>query len=156
MANQRPRGARPTDRRQYPIAVFDSGLGGISVLRCLLEELPGEDYLYFGDSANAPYGTRPEEEVRELSEAALRFLMGKDCKAAVMEVSSQGLMLNRTGGIRYDIGVFTNISPDHIGPNEHKSFEEYLMWKSKLFTQCRVGIVNIDDPHAQDIMANAE
>ena len=52
------------------IAVFDSGVGGISVLRHLLRYLPGERYLYFGDSANAPYGSRTTEEVRQLTLAA--------------------------------------------------------------------------------------
>ena len=53
------------------IAVFDSGVGGISVLKELVREMPREDYLYFGDSANAPYGTRSTEEVRELTLADL-------------------------------------------------------------------------------------
>ena len=56
------------------IAVFDSGVGGISVLRHLLRTMPGERYLYFGDSANAPYGSRTTEEVRELTLAAVRKL----------------------------------------------------------------------------------
>lgn len=54
-----------------------------------------------------------------------------------MEVSSQGLMHSRVDCIDFDIGVFTNISPDHIGEGEHASFEEYLMWKSMLFKKCR-------------------
>ena len=56
------------------IAVFDSGVGGISVLRQLVKLLPGERFLYFGDSANAPYGTRPTEEVRALTFAAVERL----------------------------------------------------------------------------------
>ena len=56
------------------IAVFDSGVGGISVLRHLLRYLPGERYLYFGDSANAPYGSRTTEEVRQLTLAAAEKL----------------------------------------------------------------------------------
>ncbi len=56
------------------IAVFDSGVGGISVLRHLLRYLPGERFLYFGDSANAPYGSRSTEEVRQLTLAAAKFL----------------------------------------------------------------------------------
>ena len=56
------------------IAVFDSGVGGISVLRHLLRYLPGERFLYFGDSANAPYGSRSTEEVRQLTLAAAEFL----------------------------------------------------------------------------------
>ncbi|MDE6063817.1 MAG: UDP-N-acetylmuramoyl-L-alanyl-D-glutamate--2,6-diaminopimelate ligase, partial [Lachnospiraceae bacterium] len=55
------------------------------------------------------------------------------CECVVMEVSSQALKLGRTAGIQFDYGVFNNLSPDHIGPNEHDSFEEYLACKSLLF-----------------------
>ena len=74
------------------------------------------------------------------------------CQVAVMEVSSQGLKLHRTAGILFDIGIFTNLAPDHIGPNEHDSFEEYLECKSRLFCQCRTGIVNLDDSHCAQIL----
>ncbi len=67
-----------------PIAVFDSGVGGISVLRALIEEMPNENYWYYGDSANAPYGTKSLEKVRELTVAHVdRFLM-KGAKAIVV------------------------------------------------------------------------
>lgn len=67
------------------IAVFDSGLGGISVLRHLLRLMPGERYLYFGDSANAPYGSRSTSEVRALTLAAAEKLMAeKPLKALVL------------------------------------------------------------------------
>ena len=59
------------------IAVFDSGVGGISVLRHLVRQMPGERYLYFGDSANAPYGSRSTEEVRRLTLAAAEKLMAQ-------------------------------------------------------------------------------
>ncbi len=71
----------------------------------------------------------------------------------VMEVSSQALMLHRTQGFLFDYGIFTNLEPDHIGPNEHASFEEYLACKSLLFRQCRVGIVNGDDVHCEQVIA---
>jgi UDP-N-acetylmuramoyl-L-alanyl-D-glutamate--2,6-diaminopimelate ligase len=61
-------------------------------------------------------------------------------------------MQERVGAIVYDIGVYTNISPDHIGPNEHASFEDYLHCKGMLFRQCRVGIVNGDDEHVQQVL----
>ena len=51
------------------------------------------------------------------------------CDTVVMEVSSQGLMLHRTQGFVFDYGIFTNIEPDHIGPDEHKDFEEYMHCK---------------------------
>lgn len=71
--------------REGYIAVFDSGLGGISVLRHLLRLMPGERYLYFGDSANAPYGSRATSEVRDLTLAAAEKLMAeKPLKALVL------------------------------------------------------------------------
>ena len=66
------------------IAVFDSGVGGISVLRHLRRELPNERFLYFGDSANAPYGTRPTDEIRALTLAAAEALMARGLKALVI------------------------------------------------------------------------
>ena len=66
------------------IAVFDSGVGGISVLRQLIAQMPGERYLYFGDSANAPYGTRPTEQVRELALGCADALMERGIKALVV------------------------------------------------------------------------
>ena len=72
------------NRKEDYIAVFDSGVGGISVLRQLLRFLPGERYLYYGDSANAPYGTRPTEQVRKLSLAVAEKLMARGLKALVV------------------------------------------------------------------------
>ena len=66
------------------IAVFDSGVGGISVLRELMALMPGENYLYFGDSANAPYGTRPTEQVRDLTLAVAESLFSRNIKALVV------------------------------------------------------------------------
>lgn len=74
------------------------------------------------------------------------------CDSVVMEVSSQGLMLHRTAGIMFEIGIFTNLEPDHIGPAEHSSFEEYLECKARLFKQCRLGILNADDKHLEEIL----
>ena len=72
------------ERAELPVAVFDSGLGGISVLRALVRRMPGEDFLYFGDSANAPYGVRPVAEVRELTQSVIARLYARGIKAAVI------------------------------------------------------------------------
>ena len=85
----------------------------------------------------------------------LRDMVDNGCKAVVMEVSSQGLMLDRVAGVDFDYGIFTNLSKDHIGPNEHASFEEYRDWKAKLFTLCKVGIFNVDDANAAYMMEHA-
>ena len=73
--------------------------------------------------------------------------------SVVMEVSSQALMQHRCQGFVYDIGVFTNLSPDHIGPDEHSSLEEYIDCKAMLFKQCKVGIANLDDEHFDRIVS---
>jgi UDP-N-acetylmuramoyl-L-alanyl-D-glutamate--2,6-diaminopimelate ligase len=74
------------------------------------------------------------------------------CKCVVMEVSSQGLMMDRVAGFTFDYGVFTNIEPDHIGPNEHKDFNDYMSAKSLMFQKCKLGILNIDDEHFEQIL----
>ena len=71
-------------RREDFIAVFDSGVGGISVLRELMAVLPQEKYLYYGDCANAPYGTRSTQEVKELTLAAAQMLFSRGIKALVV------------------------------------------------------------------------
>lgn len=78
------------------------------------------------------------------------------CEYCVMEVSSQGLMLNRVAGIDFDYGIFTNLSPDHIGDNEHRSFEHYMECKKMLFQMCKVGIFNRDDEHYHDMIQNVK
>ncbi len=67
-----------------PIGVFDSGLGGISVLGELRRLMPGERFLFFGDDENAPYGVRPEEEVYRLTKAGAEKLFTAGCKAVVL------------------------------------------------------------------------
>lgn len=77
------------------------------------------------------------------------------CDCVVMEVSSQGLMLHRTAGIPFEIGIFTNLGHDHIGPNEHADFEDYKRCKGLLFKQCRLGIANVDDEYFEDVFSQA-
>lgn len=101
-----------------------------------------------GDKCIPAANTTPESFViqqyfKEMADAG--------CDCVVMEVSSQGLMLHRTQGFVFDFGIFTNIEPDHIGPNEHTDFTHYLTCKSLLLKQCKVGIVNRDDKHFEQI-----
>ncbi len=70
--------------RQSPIGFFDSGMGGISILRQARRILPGEDYLYYGDSAHAPYGDRSAAEVEDLCFRAVEHLLAQDAKAIVV------------------------------------------------------------------------
>lgn len=104
-----------------------------------------------GDEHIPAKNTTPESYVLQEYFAKM---VEKGIDTVVMEVSSQALMMHRSAGFVFDIGVFTNIEPDHIGPNEHSDFDDYMNCKGLLFKQCRLGIVNGDDPHCEDVIAN--
>ena len=102
-----------------------------------------------GDKRIPSANTTPESyRVQEL----FKEMVDEGLDAVVMEVSSQALMLHRVSGFTFDIGVFTNLEPDHIGEHEHKDFADYMHCKSLLFRQCRLGIFNGDDEHLEGIM----
>ena len=107
-----------------------------------IETIIGEEHI---PSANTtPESYLVQQYFAKMAEAG--------CDSVVMEVSSQGLMLHRTAGFTFDIGIFTNLESDHIGPNEHKDFEDYLRCKALLFKQCKTGIFNADDQHMEQIL----
>lgn len=111
--------------------------------------LIGTIEVIIGDEVIPAANTTPESYVVQ---EYFRRMADAGCDCVVMEVSSQGLMLHRTQGFVFDYGIFTNIEPDHIGPNEHRDFDHYLSCKSMLLRQCRVGIVNRDDEHFDRII----
>lgn len=117
---------------------FPTGLIGT------IETIIGEERI---PSAN----TTPESY---LVQEYFRRMVDAGCKCVVMEVSSQGLMLHRVSGFVFDYGIFTNLEPDHIGPNEHKDLDDYIHCKSLLFQQCKQGIFNADDSHLEQILKN--
>lgn len=96
--------------------------------------------------------TTPESY--ELHEA-FHHMVKAGCEYMVMEVSSQAFKMHRVDGIFFDYGLFTNLSPDHIGPDEHKDFAEYLYYKSQLFKRCQIGIINADDEHCEEVVKDA-
>ena len=75
----------------------------------------------------------------------LRQMADDDCTHVVMEVSSQAMKQERVAGILFDAAIFLNLSPDHIGPGEHESIEEYRRCKAELFRQCRLAVGNSAD-----------
>ena len=105
-----------------------------------------------GEESIPASNTTPESY---LVQEYFRKMVDAGCDCVVMEVSSQGLMLHRTAGIMFDIGIFTNLGEDHIGPNEHKDFEDYKRCKGLLFKQCKVGIGNVDDKWFEDVFKGA-
>mgnify|MGYP000724319287 CR=1 FL=1 len=109
----------------------------------------GTNGIYYMGRHKETANTTPESY--ELQKTFREFL-DAGCDTALMEVSSQGLMMDRVAGVHYNVGVFTNLSPDHIGPGEHKTFEEYRSWKGQLFKRCDVGVVNIDDENTEALL----
>ena len=83
-------------------------------------------------------------------------MMDRGCKTCVMEVSSQGLALSRVGGLGFKTACFTNLSPDHIGENEHANMEEYALAKAKLFTMCENAIINVDNDYSGIMLDSAQ
>ncbi len=107
-----------------------------------IETIIGEKHIHAVNTTPESYVL--QEYFAQMVEAGL--------DTVVMEVSSQALMLHRTQGFVFDYGIFTNLEPDHIGPNEHSSFEDYMACKGLLFKQCKVGIVNGDDKHCKQVV----
>ncbi len=102
----------------------------------------------FCDKVLPTVNTTPESyELQKL----LRMMADAGCRAAAIEVSSLGLKFHRVDGLQFDTAVFTNLSPDHIGTNEHDSFEEYAGWKKQLFAHCDYAVLNGDDPFSETI-----
>lgn len=102
-----------------------------------------------GETVLPTVNTTPESyELQKL----LRIMADNGCKAAAIEVSSLGLKHHRVDKTEFAVGVFTNLSPDHIGTNEHASFEEYAFWKKQLFLRCKKAFVNLDDAFSKEII----
>jgi glutamate racemase len=93
----------PTEPASKCIGVFDSGLGGLTVVRRLMREMPAEDIVYLGDSARVPYGTKSPETVRRFAHEDAAFLMRQDPKAVVIACNSASAVA--TESLRAELGV---------------------------------------------------
>lgn len=113
----------------------------------------GTNGVFYNDVVEKTVNTTPESYEIEKS---VRKMLDAGVKCVAMEVSSGGLMMDRVDDIDFDIGVYTNLSPDHIGPKEHPTFEHYRDTKAKLFKLCKHGIINIDDENAKYMIESAK
>ncbi len=111
--------------------------------------LIGTVEMIIGDRHIPSVNTTPESYILQ---KRFKEMVDAGIEVVVMEVSSQALKLHRTQGFTFELGILTNISPDHIGPHEHASFEEYMYCKGLLFKQCKKGIVNCDDEHYKTVL----
>ena len=94
-----------------PIGIFDSGVGGLTVARSILDQLPNESTLYIGDTARGPYGPRPLAEVREFALESLDFLVEQGVKAIVIACNTASAAMLRDARERYTIPVIEVIQP---------------------------------------------
>jgi glutamate racemase len=94
-----------------PIGIFDSGVGGLTVARAILDQLPNELTLYIGDTARGPYGPRPLAEVREFALETMDFLVSQGVKAIVIACNTASAAMLRDARERYSIPVIEVIQP---------------------------------------------
>lgn len=115
----------------------------------------GSNGIIYGNTKIEATNTTPESYKLQYY---MRKMLDSGMKAVVMEVSSQALKLDRVLGVKFDITLFSNLSPDHIGPGEHKSFEEYLNCKKQLFDnfESKITIANADDEYTEKILADCK
>ena len=85
-----------TDNEKYPIGVFDSGYGGLTILDAIRRRLPAYSYLYLGDNARAPYGVRSFDEIYRFTLEAVRFLFGKGCRLIILACNTASAKALRT------------------------------------------------------------
>lgn len=94
-----------------PIGIFDSGVGGLTVARAIIDQLPNESIIYIGDTAHGPYGPRKLAEVREFSLEILDYLVARGCKAIVIACNTASSAMLRDARERYSIPVIEVIQP---------------------------------------------
>lgn len=94
-----------------PIGVFDSGVGGLTVAKCIFESMPNENIIYLGDTANVPYGTRPQEEIAQLVLNDVKFLTSFDLKAIVIACNTADAAAREKVEKLYPLPVFGVIAP---------------------------------------------
>ena len=94
-----------------PIGIFDSGVGGLTVARAILDQLPNESTIYIGDTARGPYGPRPLAEVREFALETLDFLVEQGVKALVIACNTASVAMLRDARERYKVPVIEVIQP---------------------------------------------
>jgi glutamate racemase len=94
-----------------PIGIFDSGVGGLTVARAILDQLPNESTIYIGDTARGPYGPRPLAEVRDFSLETIDFLVDQGVKAVVIACNTASAAMLRDARERYSVPVIEVIQP---------------------------------------------
>jgi glutamate racemase len=99
------------DRKQAPIGLFDSGVGGLTVLREMYRQLPNESLVYFGDTARVPYGTRSAAEILQFVREILDFMVAQGCKLVIMACNTSSALALEQVRSEYDLPILGVILP---------------------------------------------
>lgn len=108
-----------------PIGVFDSGLGGLSILKALKEKLPNERFVYYGDTAHLPYGDKSENTLKEYVSSIISFLDSQDCKLIVVACNSAATVIHKIEDLPYkENQIIEVISPIVQLVSEQKKYQK--------------------------------
>ena len=135
-----------------PIGVFDSGLGGLTVLKTLQKNLPNESFIYLGDTANVPYGNKSNETVIKYSKKILDFFISKNTKAVVIACNTASSVAYGELKKKYDVPLFDVVHPSVdianyisktrkigiIGTNSTINSHAYLNSFKKIKSNCSI------------------
>lgn len=98
-------------KKEAPIGVFDSGVGGLSVVREMLKEMPNESFIYFADTAHVPYGSKEPREIRQFTSAISAFLLEKGCKMIIIACNTTNSLAYEDLVSKYDVPFIGVIEP---------------------------------------------
>lgn len=137
------------------IGIFDSGIGGITLLHQALVSLPNENYIFYADTDNAPYGTKSREQVILLSERIMQFMAEHDCKAVVIACNTATAVAAQSLRSKYDIPII-GIEPA-VKPAVEESRGKRVMVVATPLTvreeKLKNLVARVDDGHLVDLLA---
>lgn len=152
MKGRRRQGRHKTDMR---IAIFDSGIGGLTVLYRALKSLPNEEYIFYADTEHAPYGIKDKEEIIGYSEAAVDFLIGKNCDIIVIACNTATSAAADVLRKKYDLPIL-GIEPAVKPAVEHGRGSRILVIATPLTIQeekLHRLVDQVDEHHLVDLKA---
>lgn len=114
-----------------PIGIFDSGIGGVTVLKEIIKVLPNENYIYYSDSKNNPYGDKSDEEIINISDEIVRFFINKKCKAIVIACNTASAKASKYLREKYKDIEFIAIEPAYKMVHDYAYNEPTLVMATK-------------------------
>ena len=144
--------------KNKPIGIFDSGIGGLSVLAKIIEKLPTEEYIYYADTDNVPYGIKTNEQIKEYVKKAVDFLMDKDVKAIVIACNTATSIAIEDIRKEYSIPII-GIEPAAKPAVEKRHNKKVLLMATPVTVReekLKKLLKKVDTEHSVDLLAMPE